>query len=53
MEKRVYAETHTAAFGTDPVPELTPTHYALLAIRFFTRIELGSATDDITFTARI
>ena len=53
VEKRVYAETHTLAFGTDPVTDLTAVHYARLAIRFFTRIELGPTPDDITVTTRI
>jgi len=53
VEKRVYAETHALAFGTDTVTGLTNAHYAALTIRFFTRIELGSTVDDITFTARI
>ncbi len=53
VELRVYAETHVAAFGTDTVTGLTSTHYALLTIRFFTRIELGPTTDHITFAARI
>ena len=53
VERAIYAETHTLAFGTDTVTGLTNDHYALLAIRFFTRIELGPTTDDITFTARI
>ena len=53
VELRVYAETHVLAFGTDPVAGLTKAHYALLAHRFFTRIELGWTTDNTTFTARI
>ncbi len=53
VELRVYAETHVAAFGTDTVAGLTTAHYALLAIRFFTRIELGPTTDHITFANRI
>jgi hypothetical protein len=28
-------------------------HYALLAVRFFTRVELGPTADHIRFTARI
>ena len=53
VEKRVYAETHALAFGTDTVTDLTAAHYAFLAIRFFTRIELGPTVNDITFTPRI
>ncbi len=53
VELRVYAETHVAGFGTNAVTGLTTAHYALLAIRFFTRIEVGSTSDDIAFTNRI
>jgi hypothetical protein len=53
VELRVYAETHVLAFGTDTVTGLTSAHYALLSIRFFTRVELGRTVDDITFIARI
>ena len=53
VEKRVYAETHALAFGTDSVTGLTRAHYRVLTIRFFTRIEVGPTVDDITFTARI
>jgi len=53
VELRVYAETHVAAFGTDTVAGLTTAHYALLAIRFFTRIEVGPTAADMTFAARI
>jgi len=53
VEHRVYAETHAAAFGTDTVTGLTNTHYAVLAVRFFTRIELGSTTNEINFTDRV
>jgi len=53
VERAIFAETHALAFGTDTVTDLTAAHYVLLAIRFFTRIELGPTTDDITFTARI
>jgi len=53
VEKRVYAETHTLAFGTDIVTGLTKAHYAALTTRFFTRIELGDTVDDVTFTPRI
>jgi hypothetical protein len=53
VEKRVYAETHALAFGTDTVTGLTTAHYALLAVRFFTRAEIGLTTDDIAFTTRI
>ncbi|HEX6076680.1 MAG TPA: hypothetical protein VFZ32_15630 [Micromonosporaceae bacterium] len=51
VEKRVYAETHALAFGTDTVTGLTKAHYRVLTMRFFTRIELGPTVDDITFTA--
>jgi len=53
VELRVYAETHVAAFGTDTVAGLTSAQYALLAIRSFTRIEVGPTTDHMTFTSRI
>jgi hypothetical protein len=53
VEKRVYAETHALAFGTDTVTGLTKAHYKVLTFRFFTRIEVGPTLDDITFTARI
>ena len=53
VELRVYAETHVCAFGTDSVAGLTSAHYALLAVRFFSRIELGPTVSDINFTARI
>jgi hypothetical protein len=53
VELRVYAETHVAAFGTDTVSGVTSAHYALLAVRFFTRVEVGPTVDDMTFAARI
>jgi hypothetical protein len=53
VELRVYAETHVCAFGTDTVAGLTTAHYALLAVRLFSRIELGPTTDDINFINRI
>jgi hypothetical protein len=53
VEKRVYAETHALAFGTDTVTGLTKAHYKVLTFRFFTRIELGPTLDDITFKTRI
>jgi hypothetical protein len=53
VELRVYAETHVCAFGTDTVTGLTSAHYALLAVRLFSRIEVGPTVDDMTFTARI
>ncbi len=53
VELRVYAETHVAGFGTDTVTGLTTAHYALLAVRFFTRIEVGPTPDDMSFTNRI
>ncbi len=53
VELRVYAETHVAAFGTNAITGLTTAHYAILAIRFFSRIEVGSTSDDIAFTNRI
>lgn len=53
VELRVYAEAHVLAFGADAVPGLSKAHYALLALRFFTRIELGWTTDDISFTNRL
>ncbi len=52
VELQVYAETHIHAFDTDTVT-LTTAHYALLAIRLFTRIELGPTPDHIRFTTRI
>jgi hypothetical protein len=53
VELRIYAETHVLAFGTDAVTGLSNAHYALLAIRFFSRVELGSTSDEITFSNRI
>jgi hypothetical protein len=53
VELQVYAETHIHAFDTDTVAGLTTAHYALLAIRFFTRIELGPTPDHVRFTNRI
>jgi hypothetical protein len=53
VELRVYAETHVCAFGTDTVAGLTTVHYALLAVRLFSRIEVGPTADHMTFTARI
>jgi hypothetical protein len=59
VELQVYAETHIHAFDTDTdtdtvtVTGLTTAHYALLAIRFFTRVELGPTADHITFGTRI
>ncbi len=53
VELRVYAETHVAAFGTNAITGLTSAHYALLAIRFFTRIEVGPTVDHVNFTNRI
>jgi hypothetical protein len=53
VELRVYAETHVHAFGTDTISGLTSAHYALLAIRFFTRIEVGLTVDNIAFANRI
>ena len=52
VEHRVYAETHVLAFGTDTIAGLTSAHYALLAVRLFTRIEIGSTTNEIAFMAR-
>ncbi len=53
VELRVYAETHVAAFGTNAITGLTTAHYAILAIRFFTRIEVGPTADHMNFTNRI
>ena len=59
IEIRIYTETHTHAFGpitgpiTNTATRLTSAHYTLLAIRFFTRIELGPTTDHINFISRI
>jgi len=53
VELQVYAETHIHAFDTDTVTGLTTAHYALLATRFFSRIELGPTADHIRFTTRI
>ncbi len=53
VELRVYAETHVAAFGTNAITGLTSAHYALLAVRFFIRIEVGPTADDMSFTNRI
>ena len=54
VELEVYSETHLHAFDTpEPVPGLTKAHYALLAKRFFTRVEVGPTADHMTFTPRI
>jgi hypothetical protein len=53
VELRVYAETHVCAFGTDTITGLTTAHYALLAVRIFTRIEVGLTVDNIAFANRI
>ncbi len=53
VELRVYAETHVHGFGTNAITGLTSAHYALLAIRFFTRIEVGLTVDHVTFASRI
>jgi hypothetical protein len=53
VELRVYAEAHVLAFGTDTISGLTSTHYALLAVRIFSRVEVGPTVDDMTFMARI
>jgi hypothetical protein len=53
VELQVYAEAHIHAFDTDTVTGLTSAHYALLAFRFFTRVELGPTADHITFAHRI
>ncbi len=53
VELQVYAETHIHAFDTDTATGFTTAHYALLALRFFTRVELGPTPDHIRFTNRI
>ncbi len=53
IELRIYAETQRLTFGTHVPTGLTNTHYALLAVRLFTRITLGTTADDVTFTVRI
>ncbi len=54
VELQVYAETHLHAFDTpEPVPGLTKAHYAVLAHRFFSRVEVGPTVDHMTFTSRI
>ena len=53
VELRVYAEAHVLAFGTGTVTGLTSIHYALLAVRLFSRVEVGPTVDDLTFIARI
>ncbi|HEX2416934.1 MAG TPA: hypothetical protein VHJ83_02245 [Micromonosporaceae bacterium] len=53
IELHVYAETRRLAFGTDTVAGLTGDHFALLAVRLFARIAIGTTADDITFTPRI
>ncbi len=53
VELRVYAETHVAAFGTNAITGFTSAHYALLSVRFFSRIEVGPTVDHLNFTARI
>ena len=37
-------------FGTDEVTGLTKVHYGRMAVRIFSRIEVGQAADDLTFT---
>jgi hypothetical protein len=53
VELASYAEAHRYTFGTDPTTGLTTAHYALLAVRLFARITLGTTVDHITFTPRI
>jgi hypothetical protein len=59
VEIRIYTETHIHAFGpithttTNTLPRLTSAHYALLAVRFFTRIEVGLTVNNMTFINRI
>jgi len=54
VELHVHTETHLHAFDVhEPVPGLTKAHYTVLAIRFFTRVEIGPTVDHMTFTARV
>jgi hypothetical protein len=53
VELATYAEAHRLTFGTHPTTGLTTAHFALLAVRLFARITLGSTVDDIAFTHRI
>lgn len=53
IELRTYAEAQRVAFGTEAATGLTTAHFALLAVRLFARVRLGSTVDEIAFTARI
>ena len=53
VETVAYAETQRLTFGTHIPTGLTNAHYALLAVRLFTRITLGTTVSDITFTTRV
>ncbi len=54
VELRIHTEAHLRAFDPhEPVPGITKAHYTVLALRFFTRVDVGPTTDHMTFTARI
>jgi hypothetical protein len=54
VELGVHAEAHLHAFDAhESVLGLTKAHYTVLALRFFTRVEIGPTADHMTFTARI
>jgi hypothetical protein len=53
VELRTYAEAQRLTFGTDTVTGLSDAHCALLAVRLFTRVSLGTTANDITFVTRI
>ena len=52
VEKRAYAEVHALVFGDDEVTGLTKVHYGRLAVRIFSRVEVGQTAEDLTFTTR-
>lgn len=53
VELAAYAETQRLTFGTHAVTGLSDAHYALLAVRLFARIALGTTVNDIAFTPRV
>ncbi len=54
VELRIHTEAHLRAFDPhEPVPGITKAHYTVLALRFFTRVDVGTTTDHMTFTNRI
>jgi len=54
VELRVHTEAHLHAFDAhESIPGITKAHYTVLALRFFTRVEIGPTADHMTFTNRI